>query len=465
LLVDDDRELCESVISALAPRGLEFTWKASAEDALAGLNESDWDVLIVDLSLEKMTGLALCERVVASRPHLPVILVCAHSTLEIAIAAVRAGAYDFVTKPFESTVLALAIERAARHRRLRDEVRQLREVVARATESDGMIGTSAPMREVYELIDRLSATTATVLITGKTGTGKELVARALHNRGRRGAGPFVAVNCAAIPDALLESELFGHVKGAYTDARSTRRGLFLKAQGGTLFLDEISEMSTDMQSKLLRVLQDRMIRAVGGDREENYDARIIAASNRDLEADVEQGRFREDLFYRINVLRIDLPPLAARGHDILLLAQYFLTRIAAALQKPVTGISGAAAEKLLAYEWPGNVRELENSMERAVALARREEVGLDDLPEKIRGYHGNDVSASVSVSAAAPAPAPEELLTVEEMERRHILRVLKACGGGKAAAAAILGLHLSTLYRKLEQYARDRRLPPDTSGS
>jgi two-component system response regulator HydG len=376
-----------------------------------------------------------------------VIVVCAFSTLETAIASVRAGAYDFVTKPFDLNVLALAIERAARHRRLRDEIRRLREVVARTTESDGMVGTSAAMREVYEMIDRLATTSATVLITGKTGSGKELVARALHKRGRRSDGPFVAVNCAAIPDALLESELFGHVKGAYTDARTSRRGLFLRAQGGTLFLDEISEMSPEMQSKLLRVLQDRMVRAVGGEREEIYDARLIAASNRDLEADVEQGRFREDLYYRINVLRIDLPPLAAREHDILLLAQHFLTRVAATLGKAVTGISSGAAEKLVAYAWPGNVRELENCMERAVALARREEVLVEDLPAKIRSHQGNDLSIA--------GVAPNELLTVEEVERRHILRVLKTCGGGKAAAAAILGLHLSTLYRKLEHYARE----------
>jgi two-component system, NtrC family, response regulator AtoC len=311
---------------------------------------------------------------------------------------------------------------------------------------DGILGTSPPMRRVFEMIDRVAATDAPVLISGKSGTGKELVARALHRRGRRSAGPFVAVNCAAIPENLLESELFGHVKGAFTDARAPRRGLVLKANGGTLFLDEIADLPLGMQSKLLRVLQEKAVRPVGGDEEEPYDARLLTATNGDLQSQVEEHRFREDLFYRIHVIQIDVPPLAARGNDILLLAQHFVTRAADQLRRPVGGLSDAAAEKLLAYGWPGNVRELENCIERAVAMARTEELTVDDLPESVRNY----VTANLSI----PGVEPAELLSMEEVERRHILRVLAAVGGSKAAAAAALGLHPSTLYRKLDHYGQ-----------
>jgi two-component system response regulator HydG len=446
LFVDDDQDLCEAAAEGLQNRGFEVTAHTSAEAALAALEDThDWDVVVTDISMSGMSGLTLCERVVANHPSLPVVLITAFGSLETAVGAVRAGAYDFVTKPFDLSVLALAIERAVSHRHLRDEVKRLRDVVSRAAEMDGMIGTSPPMRRVFELIDRVAETDASVLITGQSGTGKELVARALHKRGRRASGPFVAVNCAAIPEALLESELFGHVKGAFTDARTARRGLFLKAHDGTLFLDEIADMPPGMQSKLLRVLQDKTVRAVGGDKEETYDARLITATNRDIDTEVAQRRFREDLFYRINVIRIDVPPLRARGHDILLLAQHFVARSAAQLGRPVTGLSHAAAEKLLAYAWPGNVRELENCVERAVALARSAELTVDDLPEVVRDYHSADLSI--------PGMDDKALLPLAEVERRHILRVLDACGGSKAAAAALLGLHPSTLYRKLDLYA------------
>ena len=444
LLVDDDQDLCETIVAGMAPHGFNVSWKANAEAALAALEAGDWDAVVTDLSLAGMSGLALCERVVANRPDLPVVLITAYGSLETAVGAVRAGAYDFVTKPFELDVLRLALERAVGHHQLQEEVKRLRDVVARAAEMDGMIGTSPVMRRVFELIDRVAETDATVLITGRSGTGKELVARALHKRGRRAAQPFVAVNCAAIPEALLESELFGHVKGAFTDARAARRGLFLKAHGGTIFLDEIADMPPGMQSKLLRVLQDKTVRAVGGDHEEPYDARLITATNRDIETEVEQRRFREDLFYRINVIRIDVPPLAARGRDILLLAQHFIARAGAQFSRPVRGLSSAAAAKLLAYGWPGNVRELENCIEGAVALTRNEELTVDDLPEIIRDYRHTDLSI--------PTVDGGELLPLEEVERRHILRVLKSVGGSKSAAAAVLGLHPSTLYRKLDHY-------------
>jgi two-component system response regulator AtoC len=320
--------------------------------------------------------------------------------------------------------------------------------------SDEIVGTSAPMRKVGELVARVAATETTVLITGESGTGKELVAKALHASSDRRDGPFVAINCAALPENLLESELFGHVRGAFTDARSARLGLLVKASRGTLFLDEIAEMPAGMQAKLLRALQERTVRPVGGDEEQPFSARIIAATNRDLELEVEERRFREDLFYRINVVRIEVPPLRARGNDILVLAQHFLERYAAQSRRPVVGLTHEAADRLAFYSWPGNVRELQNCIERAVALARTDRIEGSDLPDKIEDGR--------SFAAVASAADPLELLPMEEVERRHIHKVLEAVGGNKTLAAQILGFDRRTLYRKLGR-AADRR-PRSLSG-
>jgi two-component system response regulator AtoC len=302
------------------------------------------------------------------------------------------------------------------------------------------------MLKMCELVTRVADTETTVLITGESGTGKELVAKALHTKSGRRDGPFVAINCAAMPENLLESELFGHVKGAFTDARTARPGLFIRASKGTLFLDEIGEMPAGMQAKLLRALQERTVRPVGGDQEQPFDTRILAATNRDLETEVEERRFREDLFYRINVVRTHVPPLRARGGDILLLAQHFLERYANQSRRAVLGMTSAAADKLLQYPWPGNVRELQNCIERAVALAQFDQIGVDDLPEKIRDYK----TVRINIESNDPA----ELLPMEEVERRYILKVLEAVGGNKTLAAQVLGFDRRTLYRKLER-ARD----------
>ena len=444
LLVDDDRDLCESVVASLRRRGFRVDWKTSASAALEAITTSDWDVLLTDVNMAGMSGLALCERVVANRPDLPVVLMTAFGTLEVAIRAIQVGAYDFVTKPFNLDVLALALRRAAEHGALRHELHRLRDVVAHMPGTDGMIGTSPAIEQMLAVVDRVADSDVTVLITGKSGTGKELVAQALHRRSKRARGPFVAINCAAISESLLESELFGHVRGAFTDARSARKGLFVRANHGTVFLDEIGELPLSMQPKLLRVLQERRVRPVGGDEEEGFDTRIVTATNRDLAADVQAGRFREDLFYRINVVSVDVPPLKARGNDVLLIAQSCLTRLATRLRKRVTGLSSGAAEKLLAYQWPGNVRELENCIERAVAMCAFDELTVDDLPEIIRDYHTDDLGLpGLELSAYLP---------MEEIERRYILRVLDAVGGSKSAAATILGFDRSTLYRRLEHY-------------
>jgi two-component system response regulator HydG len=316
---------------------------------------------------------------------------------------------------------------------------------ARDANQSIIVGGSAAMRKVADLIDRVGDSDASVLIHGETGTGKELVARAVHNKSKRRDGPFVAINCAAVPHSLLESELFGHARGAFTDAKSTRMGLFQQANGGSLFLDEIGELPIDVQPKLLRALQERKVRPVGDNREIAYDARIVAATNRDLENEVREKRFREDLYYRINVVKLEVPPLRARGSDTLHLAHYFLKQVAERSGKPTLELSERAAERLMAYEWPGNVRELENCIEHAVALARFDQVTVEDLPEKLRGY--------LAGSFVATANDPTEIVTMEELEKRYLLRVFKLVGNNKSRAAEVLGIDRRTMYRKLERYA------------
>ncbi|HWO21145.1 MAG TPA: sigma-54 dependent transcriptional regulator [Kofleriaceae bacterium] len=441
-VIDDEREMVDLIALGLKKRGFTVVPFGSGADALAAIPGRDVDVIVTDLNMKGMTGLELCQRVVADRPDIPVLMLTAFGSFETAVGAIRAGAYDFVTKPVEIEALAIAIRRAAEHRALRGEVRRLREVVANTRGRGELLGASTAMQQVFQLIDQVSTTDATVLITGESGTGKEVVAREIHNRSRRASGPFVAVNCAAVPEALLESELFGHAKGAFTDAKQSRQGLFQQAGGGTLFLDEIGEMALVLQPKLLRALQERKVRPIGAEAEVSIDVRLVAATNRDLEEMVEDKRFREDLYYRINVIHIPLPPLRARGGDVLLLAQHLLRHYAAVFDKKVVGLSTAAAERMMTYDWPGNVRELSNCLERAVALANFEEIQVDDLPDKIRA------SGARRHPTLSGTEIPE-LLTLEEIERRHVIRVLEACDGNRTDAAKVLGLDRKTLYRKL----------------
>jgi DNA-binding NtrC family response regulator len=439
-VVDDEREMVDLLALGLKKRGFTIVPFGSGAEALAAIAQHDVDVVVTDLNMKGMTGLELCEQVASERPDIPVLMLTAFGSFETAVGAIRAGAYDFVTKPVEIEALAIAIRRAAEHRALRGEVKRLRELVANTHRRGEMIGASPAMQRVYEQLDQVSATDATVLITGESGTGKELVAREIHNRSRRANAPFVAVNCAAVPEPLLESELFGHAKGAFTDARQSRQGLFQQATGGTLFLDEIGETALALQPKLLRALQERKVRPVGGDGEVSTDVRLIAATNRDLEDMVEAKLFREDLYYRIHVIHIPLPPLRARGGDILLLAQHFLRHHATVFDKKVVGLSTAAAERMMSYDWPGNVRELANCVERAIAFTRFEEIQVEDLPDKIRTARPHPTLSGTELS---------ELLSLEEIERRHVLRVLAACDGNRTDAAKMLDLDRKTLYRKL----------------
>ncbi|HXX68299.1 MAG TPA: sigma-54 dependent transcriptional regulator [Polyangiaceae bacterium] len=443
LLVDDDATLADTLGLGLRKRGFDVAPLTSAAAALQALDGDDFDVVVTDLNMGGMGGIELCEHVAANRPDLPVVVLTAFGNLESAIAAIRVGAYDFINKPVELDVLAIAVERAATHRQLREEVKRLRLETGKVPRFDALVGHSGAMQVVYDLIERVAASDATVLVSGESGTGKEVVARAIHTHSRRRAGPFVAINCAAMPETLLESELFGHAKGAFTDARTSEPGLFHRANRGTIFLDEIGDMPLGLQPKLLRVLQERTVRPVGGRDEIPIDVRVIAATNRDLEFAVEETRFRADLYYRINVVHVALPPLRARVGDILPLAQHFLLLFASRSGKQITGIAAPAAEKIIAYAWPGNVRELQNCMERAVALTRLDQIVVDDLPEKVRDYRRSHVLVA--------SDDPSELVPLEEVERRYIARVMEAVGGNKTAASRVLGIDRKRLYRMLER--------------
>jgi DNA-binding NtrC family response regulator len=421
--------------------GFVPTTSTSPTEALELAVKESYDVILTDLGMGEMDGLSLCERMLGARPGIPIIVLTGQGSMETAIGAMRAGAYDFLTKPVEPKLLHISVARAAQHHRLIAEVARLQEALQDLPTASPLVGESPVMERVNDLIRRVGASEASVLIHGETGTGKELVAHAVHAASPRSAGPFVALNCAAIPPHLLESELFGHARGAFTDAKTARQGLFLEASGGTIFLDEIAELPMEMQAKLLRALQEKKVRPIGVTAEVPFDSRIVAATHRDLEVEVQEHRFRQDLFYRINVVRIDVPPLRERGSDILKLASFFLTR---STSKTKPELSPQVAERLLAYDWPGNVRELENCMERAVALARFDHLTVEDLPEKIRAYRADRFTMSANDAT--------DIVSLEELERRYITRVIKLLGGNKARAAQLLGLDRRTLYRKLEKY-------------
>jgi len=444
LIVDDDQSMCEMIEADMRKRGFGSSWYLSAEEAFSALKDEEFDAVLTDLQMPGMDGIELCERIVANRPDVPVVVITAFGSMETAVAALRAGAYDFVTKPIEMDMLSFTLERAVNHRSLQEKVKKLSEAVEQSKRFEELLGESVPMKKLYDQIERIADSEVSVLISGESGSGKELVAKALYKKSRRNAGEFVAVNCAALPETLLESELFGHTKGAFTDAKAERKGLFLQADGGTLFLDEIGAFPMPLQPKLLRALEERSVRPVGSDREVPFDVRVIAGTNRDLESAIEEGQFRDDLFYRINVIQIELPPLRSRGTDILLLAQHFLEQSVARSNKQVVGMSDKVADKLLGYMWPGNVRELRNAIEHAVALTRYERIAVEDLPEKIRAYHSSHVVVGSN--------NPNELVLMEEVERRYILHALKVVGGNKTLAARVLGFDRKTLYRKLCSY-------------
>lgn len=449
LIVDDDRATCNFIELGLRAEGHEAESVYTASEVLDRARVFEPHVVITDVNMAGKSGLELCKELSEHWPDVPVIVITAFGTMETAIQAIRAGAYDFLTKPFDVDALLLAVARAIRHRELTSEVKRLRAAVGEAGWDGELIGSSPPIMVLRGLLQRVAESDATVLVTGESGTGKEVVARLLHSAGRRRNAPFMGVNCATLSESQLESELFGHVRGAFPDARTPRPGLFVEAERGTVVIDEVGEMPLTLQAKLVRALEERRVRPIGGSTDVPFDVRVIAITNRDLDQAVQEGRFREDLYHRLNVLHVPVPPLRSRGGDVLLLAQHFVELFAKNSGRPVKGLSKPAAERLLGYPWPGNVRELRNSMERAVALTRFDHIAVDDLPERIKKFESRHVIVA--------ADNLDDLVPLEEVERRYIARVLQAAGGNKSLAAQRLGVSRKTLYRKLAEYSADEK--------
>ena len=444
LVIEDDQDMCDLLIAGLGRRDFSVATYTSGKEGLAAVYARTADVVLADINLPDMNGLDICRAIATDSPDIPVVIMTAFGSMDTAIAAIRSGAYDFVTKPLDMDILAMSLDRAVRYRNLQQKVKKLSDAAMEPRHFESLLGESPVMERLFSQLSRIADSEASLLITGESGSGKELTARAVHIHSRRKNNPLVTINCAAMPGQLLESELFGHKKGAFTDARTNTKGLFLEADGGTLFLDEVGEIPLDLQPKLLRALEERCVRPIGGTTELPFDVRIIAATNRDLESAVEDGLFREDLFYRLNVIQIEMPPLRSRGNDILLLAGKFIEHFAGRQNKAVTGLATGVAEKLLEYSWPGNVRELRNAIEHAVALTRFDKLVVEDLPEKIRIFRNEYILVGDQ--------DPLDLFSMEEMERRYILHVLKTTGGNRTLTARILKVDRKTLYRKLQRY-------------
>jgi DNA-binding NtrC family response regulator len=445
LIVDDEnstRDLCRDVV---AESGLRTRTASTTEQALEILEQYPVDIVITDLRVPEMGGIELLKRVRATYAQTPVIVLTQYGTIESAVEATRIGAADYVTKPFHIPELRTKLDRVVRSLELDQENRVLREQLRTRPGFAGLIGLSPKMQRVYKIIEKVSEHNYPVLILGESGTGKELVARSIHFSGTRRNKPFAPVDCSALVPTLIESELFGYVKGAFTGANTNKQGLMEAAGNGTLFLDEIGDLPVDLQAKLLRALQEKEIRPVGSTDRVSISVRIIAATNRDLEASVRQGTFRQDLYFRLNVVQIKMPPLRDRKGDIPLLVNSFLEKFSDA-DAPTRTISEDAMTRLMAYDWPGNVRELENAIERAIALGTGPILHVGDLPSNLQYGTGERL------------PQNDELLPLDELERRAIMRALRESGGDKLAAARLLGIGKTTLYRKLKQYEAQANL-------
>jgi len=443
VLVVEDEELMRSILrQLLEDEGYSVLTADSAENALEIFSSAEISVTLTDIKMSGMDGLELLDRIKTIDEDALVIMMTAYSSVDSAISALRKGVYDYVTKPFVNEDLLKTVKNAIHTKELFNENRALRRELNRQYSYDEIIGKSENLQSVFRIVEKIADTNASVLIQGESGTGKELIAKAIHFNSRRAAKPFLAVNCGALPENLLESELFGHFKGSFTGAISDKKGLFRAADGGTLFLDEIGEMPQTLQVKLLRALQEHEVLPVGSSSAIKFDARIIAATNKNLENEVSENRFREDLFYRLNVIEISLPPLRERREDIPLLIKYFVSRTAKEQSSPEKSFTSEAMQMLLNYSWQGNIRELQNAVERAFFLSD-EEILPENLPAKIRNGSQNTFEIR----------DPEGIRpTLEEIERKYILEILENTNDDKSLAANILGIDLSTLYRKLKKY-------------
>jgi two-component system response regulator HydG len=446
LIVDDEMTIRETCATVAEHCGMKAVAVATAEEALQVLEHSAIDILLTDLKLQQSSGVDLLKQVHDLHPDVTAVVLTQYGTIESAMEVTRMGAVDYVTKPFRIEELRSRLERVARAVELQQENRLLREQLRTRPGFGGLIGVSMKMQRVYKMIEKVSQHEYPVLVLGESGTGKELVARSIHFLGPRKDRPFAPVDCSALVPTLIESELFGYVKGAFTGAMQAKQGLLEAAQGGTLFLDEIGDMPVDLQAKLLRALQEREVKPVGSTERRHINVRIIAATNRDLETAIRTGAFRQDLYFRLNVVQIKLPPLRDRKSDIPILVTAFLEKFSDP-QGPVRTISEDAMRRLIAYDWPGNVRELENAIERAVALGSGPILCVGDLPSNLQ------------YPTTERTPEKDEILPLEELERRAILRTLRETGGDKLSTARMLGIGKTTLYRKLKQYHMEHAEP------
>jgi DNA-binding NtrC family response regulator len=460
LVVEDDAAMRDLLSEELGDAGYEVKAAASAAAGLEIARADRFDLVVTDLRMPEMDGFDLIRGVMAlpEPPH--VVMITAFGSIETAIRAVKLGAYDYITKPFEIEELLLVADKALGERGLKAKVARLQREVESTYGLGSIIAKSQSMRDVVSLVQRIAGSTASVLVTGESGTGKELIARAIHYNSSRAAAPFVGVNLAAVPEGLIESELFGHKKGAFTDARADKPGLFVEADGGTIFLDEIGELALPLQAKLLRVLQEHEVRPLGATKNQRVDVRVVAATNKNLEAMLADGSFREDLYYRLNVIHLDLPPLRSRPEDVVPLAEHILRDLGQKQNPPrKLRLSPEAQHVLLSYHWPGNVRELMNVLERCMALCQGELIADDDLPPHVRERRPADFLGA----------AVARRMSLAELEREFIERVLEDEGGNKTRAAQRLGLDRKTLYRKLDEYAKAdgkaRPSSPDTESA
>ena len=454
LIVDDDLAHRAMLRTLIAVWGARVDEAGDGAEAISLSRETPYDIILMDVLMPEVDGISALQAIKSYNPSIPILIMTAFSKVESAVEALKSGAYDYLSKPLDFDMLRLTLSRALDHAALRHENQALREQLG-SFDCGGIIGSSPPMQKLLEMLVMVAPSDATVLLSGESGTGKELIARALHANSRRGKGPFVAVNCAALSENLLESELFGHEKGAFTGADRRREGHFSHADGGTLFLDEIGEISAAMQVKLLRVIQEREFQRVGGDQNIRVDVRLVAATNKDLEKEVEAGNFRQDLFFRLNVVTLIMPPLRERVEDIPLLAAHFLTVFEQKNHKQIKGFTPMAMDCLLKHAWPGNVRELENVVERAVVLLVGDYISERELPPSLIPAEGATLHADGGASNVTGEVLRASLtgMSLDELEKRAILETLEACGGNKSETARRLGVTRKTLHAKLARYS------------
>jgi DNA-binding NtrC family response regulator len=451
LVIDDEDSMCNFMEIMLSKQGYSVDTVTSGKAGVGLLKENNYDLVIADLNMPEMTGIDVLKTVRSFKKEQELIVMTAYASVDTAIEAMKQGAADYITKPFKVDEIKMIIEKAINRKHLMDENSTLKRQLQSDNSFDKFIGTSESIVKLKKLARRVASSESTVLIRGESGTGKDLIARAIHHHSPRCSGPFVTINCAALPETLLESELFGHKKGSFTGAIKDKEGLFSVAGGGTFFLDEVGNTSLSIQVKLLRVLEDKKITPVGDTKPVDVDVRLIAATNADLEEDVKAGRFRKDLFYRLNVIPVHIPPLRERREDIPLLVDYFITRYCARVKAGNKKISDAAMRILVAYPWPGNVRELENTIERAVLLSRSDTLDAVDFPERL--HQPEPIALVKETEPATP--------TLESIEKAYIQYVITQTDGKKAEAARILGIDASTLYRKIERYKLKDSLTSD----